>query len=103
MSRREKLQQLLHDDPDDPFLHYGLANEMLKDGDTREGIQVITDVIERFPDYVAAYFRAGQAMAEEGDNQAARDVVTAGIAVARRVGNEHAAGEMTEFLQMLDG
>lgn len=103
MSRREKLQQLLQDDPNDPFLHYGLANELLKEGDTGEGLQVLADVMSRFPDYVAAYFKSGQAMAEAGDNESARTVVTKGIEVAKRVGNDHAAAEMTEFLQMLDG
>lgn len=102
MSRREKLQHLLQDDPDDPFLHYALANEMLKDGDAADGIAGLRNTIERFPDYVAAYFRVGQALAEGGETQDAREVVTIGIKVANKVGEDHAAAEMNGFLEMLE-
>jgi predicted Zn-dependent protease len=103
MSRREKLQQLLQDDPHDPFLHYALANEMLKDGETDPGIESLLSMIGKFPDYVAAYFRAAQALAESGTVDEARNIINTGIEVAGRVGDDHAAGEMREFRQMLDG
>lgn len=102
MSRLEKLQQLLQDDPTDPFLHYGIANEFLNLGDAATGIEKLRNTIEQFPDYVAAYFRVGQALAEDDQPDDARQIVTTGIAVAKKVGNDHAAAEMGEFLQMLE-
>jgi hypothetical protein len=36
-----------------------------------------------------------------GDDDRAREILRAGIAIARRTGDEHAAGEMTGFLESL--
>lgn len=101
MSRRDKLKQLLLDDPNDPFLHYALANELIKDGENEDGIQMLFDTIESHPDYVASYFRVGQALSEVQRNEEAATIVKRGIGVAERVGDAHAAGEMREFLKMI--
>lgn len=101
MSRREKLEKMLVADPDDPFLHYALAKEEISAGEPAAGVQRLTGVIERFPDYVPAYFQKAQTAAELGEIETARQTVTAGIAVARRVGDRHAESEMSGFLDSL--
>ena len=101
MSRREKLEELLAKDPDDPFLHYALANEDINDGDNDAGIKRLLGLIDRSPDYVAAYFRMGQVYASLDRTGAARDSLKSGIEMARRTGDEHAVGEMSELLQTL--
>ena len=58
-------------------------------------------LVEEHADYVPAWFQRGQLLASERRVQAARDVLTEGIAVARRVGDSHAEGEMTDFLESL--
>ena len=55
------------------------------------------------PDYVPAYFRLGELFAEQDRQEEARDVLTRGIDTARRTGDLHAAGEMTEFLAGISG
>ena len=81
MSRLEKLQQLLQDDPADPFLHYAIGTELLTSGETESGLEKLRETIQQFPDYVASYFRLGQAYAENDRPQEARQVVTTGIEV----------------------
>ena len=80
-----------------------LANEMINEGQTGPGIDALRKMTEHFPDYVAAYFKAAQALAESGETDEAREIVKTGIETAGRVGDDHAAREMTEFLQMLNG
>jgi tetratricopeptide (TPR) repeat protein len=101
MPRREQLEEMLKADPDDTFLHYALAMQCASEGDVPAALQRLQQVIERDADYVAAYFQKGQLLAEQGDIEQARQIVTCGITVARKVGDTHAEAEMTGFLEML--
>jgi hypothetical protein len=38
MSRKEQLIEMLREDPNDPFLIYGLALEIAKEGDVRNAV-----------------------------------------------------------------
>ena len=101
MSRRAKLESMLEDDPNDPFLHYAIASEFLSEGDREKGLARLTQMLEDFPDYVAGWFRRGQVLAELQRVDEAKAILTHGIEVARQVGDAHAAGEMTELLATL--
>lgn len=101
MSRLEKLEKMLADEPDDVFLHYALATEYLKLSDPTAAEERFQIIHTRFPDYVPGWFRHAQAAAEQGDTSKARELATTGLATARRVGDAHAAGELSEFLALL--
>jgi predicted Zn-dependent protease len=101
MSRRDKLEQMLAAEPGDVFLHYALACELVKLGDLDAGLRRFETVHEQFPDYVAAWFRHAQVLAEQGETDAARTVGERGLETAHRVGDQHAAGEIAGFLELL--
>ena len=101
MSRREQLEEMLAAEPDDTFLHYALALELTKGTDRPAGLQRLADMNVRFPDHVPAYFRRGQLLAEDGEDEAARAVLRQGMAAAQRTGDDHAAAEMRELLESL--
>jgi thioredoxin-like negative regulator of GroEL len=98
---RQQLEQLLESDPDDVFLQYALAKTCISEGDVAGGLAQFQRVIDLHPEYVPAYFQKGQALAEQGRTEEAREVLTSGIQIARKVGDAHAEREMTEFLDML--
>lgn len=100
-SRRAQLEAMLKENPGDVFLEYGLAVEYLNAGDLDDGLARLKQIIERSPDYCAAYFRAGQALAGEQRWDEARAQFERGIAAAERVGDSHAAAEMREALSEL--
>jgi hypothetical protein len=100
-SRREKLEEMLAENPGDDFLEYGLAVEYLNEGELGAGLARLRGIIDRSPDYCAAYFRAGQALAADERWSEARTLLEQGIAAAERVGDLHAAGEMREALAAL--
>jgi predicted Zn-dependent protease len=93
--------ELLKSDPDDAFLMYALAMSYVSEGADATAIEHLQRVIDRDSDYVAAYFQQGQALAREGRAAEARDVVSRGVAAAARVGDSHAASEMSAFLETL--
>jgi predicted Zn-dependent protease len=102
MSRREKIEAMLADDPGDTFLRYSLAMELDKEGDHDASIAKFNALTRDDPPYVPAFFMAGQQLARLGRTDEARAVLRDGIAAARNQGDLHAAGEMTEFLASLD-
>ncbi len=101
MSRREKLEALLADDPNDIFLRYGLAMELDKEGDSNGSLARLAELQRNDPPYVPAFFMAAQQQVRLGQVNAARATLRSGIEQARNQGDSHAAGEMSELLTSL--
>jgi len=102
-SRREKIEALLRDDPDDVFLRYSLALEMESAGEWEASLEILECLARGTPPYVPAFQMAAQHLATRERTEDARRVLREGIAVARRQGNAHAAGEMADLLMSLGG
>jgi thioredoxin-like negative regulator of GroEL len=100
-SRREKIEAMLAQEPGDAFLRYSLAMELEKEGQHERSLALLADLTRDARSYVPAYFMAAQQLARLGRSEEARPILENGIAEARRQGNDHAAGEMTEFLASL--
>ena len=101
MSRREKLEKLLAQSPQDSFLQYALALERSKEGDPSGAIASLKELLETAPDYVPTYFQLAQMQVDQGQTEEAKPVLTRGIEMARRAGDSHAEGEMRGFLEQL--
>ena len=100
--RRRKLEASLAEDPGDTFLRYGLAMQCLREGDVDEGRSRLKSLIADHPDdQVAAHQQLGQSYLDEGEHAPAREAFEAGIALAKRRGDHHAAAEMEGFLALL--
>lgn len=100
--RRQMLEASLAEDPTDVFLRYGLAVQCLREGDLGEGRARLRALISDHPDnQVAAHQQLGQSLAETGEVEEAAAVLKAGIALAERRGDLHAAAEMAELLRSL--
>ena len=100
-TRREKIEAMLSEDPHDTFLRYSLAMELDKEGQHEESLRRLEELAEDDPPYVPAFFMAGQQLARLSRVEEARTILRAGIEQARGQGEEHAAGEMSEFLASL--
>lgn len=101
MGRREQIESMLADDPQDVFLRYALAMEWAAEGDATKSLEILAGLQAETPPYVPAFFMAGQQLTREGNIEEARRVLRDGIDVARAQGDGHAAGEMSEFLASL--
>lgn len=98
MSRRERIESMLVDDPSDRFLRYSLAMELDKEANHEGSLTRLRQLMADEPPYVAAFFMCGQQLARLGRTNEARAALRDGIEEARRQGDAHAAGEMSEFL-----
>ena len=101
MSRREKIEAMLADEPGDVFLRYSLAMELDKEGEHDRSLQLLNELAAGDPPYVPAFFMAGQQLTRLDRVEEAREVLTRGVMAARAAGDAHAAGEMQEFLHTL--
>jgi thioredoxin-like negative regulator of GroEL len=100
-SRRQKIETLLADDPNDVFLRYSLALELAKEGEHDRSLEGLRSLTRNSPPYVPAFFMAGQQLARLGRIEEARAILREGVEEARRQKEDHAAGEMAEFLTSL--
>jgi tetratricopeptide (TPR) repeat protein len=101
-TRKQQLEELLADDPNDPFLRYGLAMEHVSQGTDGDAARCFEELIAVAGDYVPAYLQLGQALHRLGRSKDAADAFRRGITVARRQGDAHAADEMQGFLAALE-
>jgi tetratricopeptide (TPR) repeat protein len=101
MSRREKIETMLADEPRDTFLRYSLAMELEKEGEHDASLAKFNELTRDEPPYVPAFFMAAQQLAKLDRINEARTYLRDGIEAARTQGNAHAAGEMSEFLSSL--
>ena len=101
-SRREKIEALLADDPNDAFLRYSLAMELDKEGQLEASAALFRGLMADSQPQVAAFFMLAQQLARQNQSLEAVGGLRAGIEQAEIQGDSHAAGEMREFLAGLD-
>ena len=97
-SRKQQIEEMLADDPNDVFLRYGLAMEYVSAGDDEGATRCLHELLAVDAAYVPAYLQLGQVLTRLGRPAEARATYTRGIEAARRQGDGHAAEEMQRFL-----
>lgn len=101
-SRKEQLEEMLREEPNDPFLRYGLAMEHVSAGDDAGAVRHFHDLVAAAPTYVPAYMQGGQALVRLNRIPEAREFWQQGVVVARQQGDAHAAEEMAGMIANLD-
>jgi predicted Zn-dependent protease len=87
---------------DGALLRVSIASALLAREENVAAIEELRTALRFDPDYSAAWKMLGKALAEGGDENAAREAYRAGIAAAARRGDKQAGKEMTVFLRRLD-
>lgn len=101
MSRLEAVKGLVAQDPANSRVRYMLCMEYMSAKDFDAAVAELKEVLARDPDYVAAYYQAGRASEESGDEAAARVFYRDGIVAAKRTGDGQALSELQAALEIL--
>jgi tetratricopeptide (TPR) repeat protein len=101
-TRREQIEEMLADEPNDPELRYMLAMEHVSAGDDAGAVRCFEELLRIEPAYPPGYHMAGQALLRLGRIEPARELLRRGVEAARRQGNLHAAEEMQGLLMSLE-
>ncbi len=100
-TRRQMLEEFTAAHPQDAFARYGLALECANSGDSDAAIEHFRRLLADHPNYVGGYFHYGQLLARLARTEEARQILTAGVAVAQKAGELHASSEMQAALDSL--
>ena len=100
-NRLEILRNMVAQNPDDSFSRYGLAMEYRNSGDLDTAMREFHALMAANPDYVPAYFHAGQTLERMGLLEEAREVYRNGLDAASRKGDHHARAEIQGALDLL--
>ena len=103
MTRIDSIRKLLAASPDDTFLLYSLGMELMTADRAAEAVEAFEQVLRNDPEYLAAYGQLGQALEAGGDRHAAAEWYRAGLAVAQRQGDAHAADRFRLWLTAAGG
>jgi predicted Zn-dependent protease len=101
MDKIERLKEILALDPRNSFARYGIAMELLGQGNTAAALAEFDILLSNDPDYTPGYFMAAQTLAGAGKKPEAIERLKAGIGCAARAGNSHALSEMQTMLDAL--
>lgn len=103
MTRKQQIEAMLAEEPQDVMLRYMLAMEHVSQSDDAGAVERFRELLAVDADYVPGYMQAGQALARLGRAEEARTTFRQGIAVARQKQDLHAAQEMEGMLAGLEG
>ncbi len=94
MSRLDQINKLLIESPGDAFLKFALAKEYEKSGDDATARLHYEELRDWQPDYVGLYYHLAKTLERLQHDAPAFATYTQGMAVARRVGDQHALSEL---------
>jgi thioredoxin-like negative regulator of GroEL len=97
-TRRQMLEEFVAKEPDDAFSRYGLAMECMNSGDPSAADQHFRALLQSNSEYVPAYLMYAQLLVRESRPEEARAVLSSGITVADKKGDQHARSEMETLL-----
>ena len=92
--RIDHLKELLANDPNDEFVLYAIAQEYLKYEYVEEALEYFLKLKEKNPDYVGLYYHLGGLYKDIEEPDKATETYAEGIAIARKLGDQHALSEL---------
>jgi hypothetical protein len=101
MNRLEYLLQLHKEQPNDPFLVYGIALEYKKI-DSDETAIYCDLLLNSFSDYLPTYYQAAEYFAEKGDHEKALEIYDKGIHLAMSLNEMKTLAELKNAKQNLE-
>lgn len=101
-TRKEQIQAMLAEDPNDSELRYFLAMEHQSTGEMDDAVRCFEDLLQRDPNYVPTYVQLGQLLTRLNREEEAKNIYRLGITAAQKNNDLHAAGEMEGFLEGLE-
>lgn len=100
-NRLEILEQMVEQDPANSFARYGLAMELANNGRLEQALEQFRALIERDPNYSAAYYHGGQVSERLNRVAEAREFYQKGIEATARTGDGHTRSEIEAALSLL--
>jgi len=102
MNRLDLLLQLQKEQPDDPFILYGIALEHQKNNAVEEASVCYDQLLNTFPTYLPSYYQAAAHFAEAGEHNKAFRIYDTGIELAQKQNEIKTLAELKNARQNLE-
>jgi tetratricopeptide (TPR) repeat protein len=99
----EELKKYLEDDPGDTFTLYALALELVKIESYAEAQTIFSGLVEKYPDYLPAYYQYGKLSEKMNDFTKANETYIKGIELAKKKNDLKTMNEIKEAFNLLNG
>src|SRR4051812_10474751 len=100
--RIEILKQYISEDSEDIFSQYVLALEYIKQKSAPEAITLLSVIVRKQPDYLAAYYQLGKLYEINRSFGEAKMIYEAGIALAQRQKEFKTLNELRTALDLME-
>jgi tetratricopeptide (TPR) repeat protein len=94
MKRLEQLVNMMHENPDDPFICYAMAKELEYEEMEDEALEMYHKLMVSHPEYVGLYYHYGKLLEKKLRKNEAMDVYSKGIDMAKSLSDFHALSEL---------
>ena len=101
MERIDKIKDMLHINPADSFLQHALALEYIKLGNDVDARKLFEEILERDAAYVGSYYHLAKLLERIGETDNAIKVYEKGMEEAKKIGDNHAFGELRSAYEEL--
>ena len=101
MERIDKIIAMLIDSPKDNFLRHALALEYIKLGNDVDARKLFEEILEREPGYVGSYYHLAKLLERIGETDNAINIYKKGMEETKRIGDNHAFGELRSAYEEL--
>jgi Tfp pilus assembly protein PilF len=101
MDRIVRINEMLRDNPVDSFLQHALALEYIKLGNDTDARKLFETILEREPGYVGSYYHLAKLLERIGETDNAIKIYEKGMEETKRVGDNHAFGELRSAYEEL--
>ena len=101
-TRLQQLQQMLAQEPDDVFLQYAMAIEYFSVNEFDKALVCLKDILEKNPDYLAAYYQTGKCYEELKQFENAKTIYQQGVELATKQQKTKTLNELKEALFLLE-
>jgi len=94
MNRIERINEMLKNNPADPFLKHALALEYIKEGNDGQARTIFEALLSSTPDYVGSYYHLAKLLQRNNETQLAIEWYEKGMAAAKAAKDQHAYSEL---------
>ena len=101
MDRIDKIKIMLVDSPADSFLQHALALEYIKQGNDIDARKLFEEILERHPGYVGSYYHLAKLLERIGETDNAIKIYEKGMEETKKIGDNHAFGELRSAYEEL--
>lgn len=102
---RQKIRDLaasLKENPNDSFIKFALALELLKQDDVSKAKVLFESILKQDPDYLGVYYHLGKLYQRTGRAEDAQTMFNDGLKVARKQNDKRTELELIDALESLN-